>query len=70
MWIGCEYHFLSMHLINNMYVVDEHDAFVLPNSYVCFSEIGNVVKVIKKFKVYHLILIYEKSVYGSQYITI
>ncbi|CAB4473412.1 unnamed protein product [Rhizophagus irregularis] len=29
---GCEYHFLSMHLINNMYVVDEYDAFILPNS--------------------------------------
>ncbi|PKC09165.1 hypothetical protein RhiirA5_475117 [Rhizophagus irregularis] len=30
----CEYHFLSMHLINNMYVVDEYDAFILPNSSV------------------------------------
>ncbi|CAG8654726.1 4377_t:CDS:10 [Funneliformis caledonium] len=47
---GCEYHFLSMHLINNMYVVDEFDAFILPNSSVCFSEIGNAVEVIKKFK--------------------
>ncbi|PKY23314.1 hypothetical protein RhiirB3_505554 [Rhizophagus irregularis] len=47
---GCEYHFLSMHLINNMYVVDEYNAFILPNSSVCFSEIGNAVEVIKKFK--------------------
>ncbi|CAI2169216.1 13246_t:CDS:10 [Funneliformis geosporum] len=58
---GCEYHFLSMHLINNMYVVDEYDAFILPNSSVCFSEIGNVVEVIKKFKLrmvmYYRILI-------------
>ncbi|RIA89223.1 hypothetical protein C1645_738812 [Glomus cerebriforme] len=33
-----------------MYVVDKYDAFILPNSSVCFSEIGNAVEVIKKFK--------------------
>ncbi|GBC18909.1 uncharacterized protein OCT59_015244 [Rhizophagus irregularis] len=58
---GCEYHFLSMHLINNMYVVDEYNAFILPNSSVCFSEIGNAVEVIKKFKL-RMIMYYHKLI--------
>ncbi|CAB5128613.1 unnamed protein product [Rhizophagus irregularis] len=57
----CEYHFLSMHLINNMYVVDEYNAFILPNSSVCFSEIGNAVEVIKKFKL-RMIMYYHKLI--------
>ncbi|CAB4386695.1 unnamed protein product [Rhizophagus irregularis] len=58
---GCEYHFLSMHLINNMYVVDEYNAFISPNSSVCFSEIGNAVEVIKKFKL-RMIMYYHKLI--------
>ncbi|GES92101.1 hypothetical protein GLOIN_2v1481233 [Rhizophagus clarus] len=52
---GCEFHFLSMHLINNMYVVNEYDAFILPNSSVCFSEIGNVVEL-RMIMYYHNLL--------------
>ena len=40
-----------MRLIENMYIVDEYDAFVLPNPSLCFSQIENIVKVVKKFKV-------------------
>jgi hypothetical protein len=48
---GREFHFLVMHIIDDMYVVDEFDAFVLPDSGTCLSEIENVIKSVKKFKV-------------------
>ncbi|CAJ0826613.1 2230_t:CDS:2 [Entrophospora sp. SA101] len=47
---GCEFHFLSMHLIGDMYVVDEYDAFVIPDSGLNLLHIGDIVKIVKKFK--------------------
>ncbi|CAB4415282.1 unnamed protein product [Rhizophagus irregularis] len=48
---GREYHFLSMHLVDEMYIVDEYDAFVIPDSGVGLLQIGNVIEIVKKFKV-------------------
>ncbi|RIA90132.1 hypothetical protein C1645_823764 [Glomus cerebriforme] len=48
---GREFHFLCMRLIENMYIIDEYDAFVLPDSSLYFLQIKNIVKVVKKFKI-------------------
>ncbi|PKK58684.1 hypothetical protein RhiirC2_857669, partial [Rhizophagus irregularis] len=48
---GREYHFLSTHLVDEMYIVDEYDAFVIPDSGVDLLQIGNVIEIVKKFKV-------------------
>ncbi|CAH1760777.1 10606_t:CDS:2, partial [Entrophospora sp. SA101] len=43
--------FLSMHLIGDMYVVDEYDAFVIPDSGLNLLHVGDIVKIVKKFKI-------------------
>ncbi|CAG8661780.1 9348_t:CDS:10 [Funneliformis mosseae] len=48
---GREYHLLSMHLVDEMYIVDEYDAFVVPDSGVDLLQIGKVIEIVKKFKV-------------------
>ncbi len=40
-----------MHLVDEMYIVDEYDAFVIPDSGVGLLQIGNVIEIVKKFKV-------------------
>ncbi|CAJ0831215.1 16186_t:CDS:2, partial [Entrophospora sp. SA101] len=58
---GCEFHFLSMHLIGDMYVVDEYDAFVIPDSGLNLLHIGDIVKIVKKFKI-QMIKYYHKLI--------
>ncbi|CAG8833586.1 21510_t:CDS:2, partial [Racocetra persica] len=48
---GREFHFLSMHFIDDMYIVDEFDAFVIPDSGMNFSQIGIIIEIVKKFKI-------------------
>ncbi|CAG8710152.1 11418_t:CDS:2, partial [Racocetra persica] len=47
---GREFHFLCMRLINNVYMVDEYNIFVLPDSGSCFLQIEKIVEIVKKFK--------------------
>nr|CAG8632891.1 13115_t:CDS:2 [Entrophospora candida] len=58
---GCEFHFLSMHLIGDMYVVDKYDAFVIPDSGLNLLHIGDIVKIVKKFKI-RMIKYYHKLI--------
>ncbi|CAG8775838.1 16488_t:CDS:2, partial [Funneliformis caledonium] len=48
---GREYHLLSMHLVDEMYIVDEYDAFIIPDSCMDLLQIGNAIEIVKKFKV-------------------
>ncbi|CAI2193073.1 15550_t:CDS:10, partial [Funneliformis geosporum] len=48
---GREYHLLSMHLVDEMYIVDEYDTFIIPDSDVDLLQIGNVIEIVKKFKI-------------------
>jgi len=48
---GREYHLLSMHLVDEMYIIDEYDAFIIPDSGVDLLQIGNAIEIVKKFKV-------------------
>ena len=49
-----------MYLIDNMYVADEYDAFVIPDSGLNLLHIGDIVKIVKKFKVSSIVLILQK----------
>ncbi|CAB4382069.1 unnamed protein product [Rhizophagus irregularis] len=58
---GREFHFLSMHLVDTMYIIDEYSAFVIPDSGMSLSQVGNIIKIVKKFKIriikyYHQII--------------
>ncbi|CAG8647554.1 10977_t:CDS:2, partial [Paraglomus occultum] len=48
---GREFHILSMHFIDGMYIVDEFDAFVIPDSGMDFLQIEIIVELVKKFKI-------------------
>ncbi|CAG8705420.1 8140_t:CDS:10 [Gigaspora rosea] len=65
---GREFHFLSMHFIDDMYIVDEFDAFVIPDSGMNFSQIGIIIEIIKKFKI-RLIRYYRQLVQRPRRVT-
>ncbi|RHZ78182.1 hypothetical protein Glove_166g132 [Diversispora epigaea] len=65
---GREFHFLSMHFIDDMYIVDEFDAFIIPVSGVDFSQIGNIVEIVKKFKI-RLIKYYRQLIQMQRKVT-
>nr|CAG8433251.1 9552_t:CDS:10 [Entrophospora candida] len=66
---GREFRFLSMHLIGDMYVVDEYDAFVIPDSGLNLLHVGDIVKIVKKFKVSSVVLIPQRDVYEPRIVT-
>jgi hypothetical protein len=65
---GREFHFLSMHLIGDMYVVDEYDAFVIPDSGLNLLHLGDIVKIVKKFKI-RMIKYYHKLIQKPHIVT-
>ncbi|RHZ81502.1 hypothetical protein Glove_120g6 [Diversispora epigaea] len=65
---GRKFHFLSMHFIDGMYIVDEFDAFVIPDSGMNFSQIGIIIEIIKKFKI-RLIKYYRQIIQTPRKVT-
>ncbi|CAG8530214.1 8051_t:CDS:10 [Funneliformis caledonium] len=65
---GREYHLLSMHLVDEMYIVDEYDAFIIPDSCVDLLQIGNAIEIVKKFKV-RLIKYYRQLIKKTRKVT-
>ncbi|CAG8615459.1 14170_t:CDS:2 [Cetraspora pellucida] len=65
---GREFYFLSMHFIDDMYIVDEFDAFVIPDSGMNFSQIGIIIEIIKKFKI-RLIKYYRQLIQRPHRVT-
>ncbi|CAG8734541.1 9533_t:CDS:2, partial [Dentiscutata heterogama] len=51
-----EFHFLSMHFIDDMYIVDEFDAFVIPDSGMNFLQIGIIIEIIRLIKYYRQLI--------------
>lgn len=45
-----------MHLVEDIYIVDEYNAFVIPDSGMSLSQIRNIIEVVKKFKVSYFII--------------
>ncbi|CAG8573821.1 11675_t:CDS:10, partial [Diversispora eburnea] len=55
-------------VFDNMYIVDEFDAFVIPVSGVDFSQIENIVEIVKKFKI-RLIKYYWQLIQKTRKVT-
>ncbi|CAG8655823.1 14395_t:CDS:10, partial [Funneliformis mosseae] len=59
---------VCMHLIGDIYIVDEYDTFVIPDSGLNLLHIGNIVKIVKKFKV-QMIKYYHKLIQKPRIVT-
>ncbi|CAG8531076.1 9696_t:CDS:2, partial [Paraglomus occultum] len=62
---GKNFNFLSMHCINNMFVVKNYDDFILPTTNECLMRIPKIIEMIVKFKI--RITIYHREHMASFY---